>query len=134
MVLKEKEIYNKLTEENFEKIDKKVDTDKLVFKYKGKTPDGNFSNFDNALVLIDKIRNGKIILNEAKDEQPKLRSDMGEIKRVEKIHLLKESREVRTNIESLYIARKAAIDFLDNSTSRISKATDIKQKECGNRT
>ena len=134
MVLKEKEIYNKLTEENFEKIDKKVDTDKLVFKYKGKTPDGNFSNFDNALVLIDKIRNGKISLNEAKDEQPKLRSDMGEIKRVEKIHLLKESREVRTNIESLYIARKAAIDFLDNSTSRISKATDIKQKECGNRT
>ena len=134
MVLKEKEIYNKLTEKNFEKIDKKVDTDKLVFKYKGKTPDGNFSNFDNALVLIDKIRNGKISLNEAKDEQPKLRSDMGEIKRVEKIHLLKESREVRTNIESLYIARKAAIDFLDNFTSRISKATDIKQKECGNRT
>ena len=37
IVLKEKEIYNKLTEESFEKInnpDKKVDTNKLVFKCK----------------------------------------------------------------------------------------------------
>ena len=36
IVLKEKEIYNKLTEESFENInnlDKKVDTNKLVFKY-----------------------------------------------------------------------------------------------------
>ena len=35
IVLKEKEIYNKLTEENFEKInnlDERVDIDKLVFK------------------------------------------------------------------------------------------------------
>ena len=47
-VLKEKNIYNKLTEENFEKINnlnKKVDT-------KGNTAD--FSKFDNALDLIDK--------------------------------------------------------------------------------
>ena len=42
IVLKEKEIHNKLTEERFEKInnlDKRVDIDKLVFKYKGNTPD-----------------------------------------------------------------------------------------------
>ena len=40
IVLKEKEIYNKLTEKSFEKInnlEKKVDIDQLVFKYKGKT-------------------------------------------------------------------------------------------------
>ena len=39
MVLKEKEIFNKLKEESFEKInnlEKKVNTDKLLFKYKGK--------------------------------------------------------------------------------------------------
>ena len=39
IVLKEKEIYNKFTEESFEKInnlDKMVDTNKLVFKYKAK--------------------------------------------------------------------------------------------------
>ena len=52
MVLKEKEIYNKLTEESFEKInslEEKVNTVKLLFKYKGKTADQDFSKFENAL-------------------------------------------------------------------------------------
>ena len=87
IVLKEKEIYNKLTKESFEKInnlDKRVDIDKLVFKYKGNTPDQDFSKFDNALDLANKIRNGEISLNEAKDDQTKLRSDMGKIKKVQK--------------------------------------------------
>ena len=53
-----------------------VDTDKLVFKYKGKIPDENFSKFDNALVLIDKIRNGEISLNDAIDEQTKFKSEI----------------------------------------------------------
>ena len=71
MVFKEKEIYNKLTEENFEKItnlSKKVETSKLVIRYKGNTPDEDFSKFDHALDLISKIRDGEISLNEAKDE------------------------------------------------------------------
>ena len=91
MVLKEKEVYNKLTTESFDKInnlDKKVDNNKLVFKYKGKTAGQDFSKFGNALGLIDKIRNGKISLTEARDEQTKLRSDMGEIKKsTEKIFI-----------------------------------------------
>ena len=89
---KEKEIYNKLTEESFEKIrnlDKKVDTNKLVFKYKGNTPDEDFSKFNNALNLINKIRDGEISFSEAKDEQTKLISDIGEIKRVQKETLIK---------------------------------------------
>ena len=86
MVLKEKEIYNKLTEESFEKInslEKKINIDKLLFKYKGKTADQDFSKFGNALHLIDKMKNGEISLTEAKDEQTNLRSDMGEIKKVQ---------------------------------------------------
>ena len=47
---------------------------------------------------------------------------MGEIKRVQKRHLLKESREARANIENLYNARKAAIGFFDEYTSRASEA------------
>ena len=76
IVLKEKEIYNKLTEESFEKINnlyKKVDIDKLVFKYKGNNLDDDFSKFDNALDLISKIRDGEISLSEAKDKQAKLK-------------------------------------------------------------
>ena len=74
IVLKEKEIYNKLTEEIFDKInnlDKMVGTNKLVFKYNSNTADEDFSTFDNALGLINKIRDGEISLNEAKNEQAK---------------------------------------------------------------
>ena len=87
IVLKEKNIYNKLKEESFEKINnlkKKVDIDKLVFRYKGNTPDEDFSKFDNALDFINKIRDGEISLNEAKNEQTKLGSSMGDIKKVPK--------------------------------------------------
>ena len=69
IVLKEKEIYNKLTEEGFDKInnlDKMVDTNRLEFIYKGNTADEDFSKFDNALDLINEIRDGEISLNEAK--------------------------------------------------------------------
>ena len=111
IILKEKEMYNKLTEESFGKInnlEKKFDTYKLVFKYKGNTPNEEFSKFDNALDLINKIRDGEISMNEAKDGQTKLRSDTREIKKYKKRkHLLKESREARTNIENLYNTRKA---------------------------
>ena len=80
---KEKGIYNKLIEEKFEKInnlDKKVDINKLVFKYKDKTADEDFNNFDNAHDFIDK----KISLNYAQDDQTRLRSKLGETKRVQR--------------------------------------------------
>ena len=134
IVLKEKNIYNKLTEKSFEKIknlDKKADIDKLVFKYKGNTPDEDFSKFDNVLYLINKIRDGEISLNEAKGEQIKLRSDTVEIKTVRKKHLLKESREARTSIENVYNAKKEAINFFDEYTSRASEARRKAKKGTG---
>ena len=135
LVLKEKEIYNKLklTEELFEKInnlDKKFNN-KLVFKYKGNTVDEDFSGFDNAFGLISKIRDGEISLNEAKDEQAKLKLKIGEIKKVAKRHLIKESREAKTNVENLYNARKATIDFFDEYTSRASEARRQAKKGAG---
>ena len=83
MVLKEKEIYNKLTEESYEKIknlEKKVNN-RLLFKYKCNTSDENFSGFDNDFELTSKIRDGEISLNEVKNEQAKLKSNIGEIKK-----------------------------------------------------
>ena len=133
LVLKEREIYNKLTEESFEKInnlDKKVNN-RLVFKYKGNTADEDFSGFDNAFELISKIRGGEVSLNEAKDEQAKLKLKIGEIKKVAKKRLLKESREARTNVENFYNARKATIDFFDEFTSRASEARRQAKKGIG---
>ena len=56
---------------------------------------------------------------------------MGEIKRVQKKHLVKESREARTNIQNLYDVRKAAIDFFDECTSRASDARCHAKKGTG---
>ena len=47
---------------------------------------------------------------------------MGEIKKVRKKYLSKESKEARTNIENIYSTRKAAIDFFDQYISRASDA------------
>ena len=61
-------------------------------------------------------------MNEAKDEQAKLKSSMGEIKKLQKFYLLKESKETRAIIENLYNGRKAVIHFFDECTSRASEA------------
>ena len=56
---------------------------------------------------------------------------MGEIKRVQKKHLLKKSRETRTNTENLYSARKASIEFFVEYASRASEARRQAKKETG---
>ena len=53
----------------------------------------------------------------------------GRNKKVQKKKLLKESRQVRTNSENLYNARKAAIDLFDEYTSRTSEARRQAKRE-----
>ena len=74
MISKQKEIFNKLIGERLEEItdlDKKVDTDDLIFRYKGRTADAKLDKFDNALDILNKIKNGEISLAEAKNDQEK---------------------------------------------------------------
>ena len=40
----------------------------LVYRYKGKSSDKKLDEYDNALYLINKIRNGKIKLFDAKND------------------------------------------------------------------
>ena len=57
MISKQKEIFNKLIDETLEEItdlDKKVDSDDLIYRYKGRTADAKFDKFDNALDILDK--------------------------------------------------------------------------------
>ena len=127
---KRKRNISKLTEESFEKInnlDKKADIDKLVFKYKGNTADQDFSRFDNALDLIDKIRDGEISLNEAKDDQTKLRSDMGEIKTVRK----KYQKRVRKQeqILKVFIMQEKQLLFFLMNISQDHQKLDVKQEK-----
>ena len=57
-ISKQKEIFNKLVDERIEKItdlDEKVNSDNLIYKYKGYTADIKFNNYDNAIDIIKKI-------------------------------------------------------------------------------
>ena len=84
MISKQKEIFNEHVDERLEKItdlDKKVNSDDLIYRYEGNSPDLNFDEFDNALALNDKIRDGKISLTDVKNNQEKLKSYSGDKKR-----------------------------------------------------
>ena len=82
-ISKQKEIFNELVDERLEKItdlDKKVNSDDLIYRYKGNTADVKFNEFDNAFDITDKIRDGKIDLSNVKNNQEKFKSYLGEIK------------------------------------------------------
>ena len=69
-ISKQKIIFNELVDERLEKItdlDKKVNSDDLIYRYKGNTADVKFNEFDNAFDIIDKIRDGKIDLSDVKN-------------------------------------------------------------------
>ena len=56
MISKQKEIFNKLVDERLAKItdlDKKVNSDDLIYRYIGNIADVNFDKFDNVLGIID---------------------------------------------------------------------------------
>ena len=83
-ISKQKEIFNELVDERLEKItnlDKKVNSDDLIYRYKGNIADVNFNQCDNALDIIDKIRDGELDLANVKNNEEKFKSYLGEIKK-----------------------------------------------------
>ena len=105
----------------------------MIYRYKGNTADVNFDEFDNALDIIDKIQDRKIDLADVNDNQVKLKSYLGEIKKGNKKHKSKEQKNTSYNIEILYKARNKAIKFYDDYSSvmpeakyRATKGTGLK--------
>ena len=63
LISKQKEVFNELVDKRLDKItelDEKVNHNDLVYRHKGRSPDEKFNEYDNALDLINKIRNGEI--------------------------------------------------------------------------
>ena len=84
MITKHKKIFIKLVAkilEEIAKLDKKVNPDDLIYKYKGSTDDEKFNEFGNTFSLLDKIRNGKISLADAKNDQAEVKLNLSEIKK-----------------------------------------------------
>ena len=84
--MRQKEIYNELTEEEktkIENLDKSVDRakDKLIYQYKGNTSDVNFNEYIGAIDLINKIKDGDVSFKKAVNNQYELKSKLEEIKK-----------------------------------------------------
>ena len=87
LISKQKEIFNELADKKIEEItnlDKQFNPDDLLYSYKGNTADAKFNQFDNASSLLDKIRDAKISLADAKNDQEKFKSNLNEIKKGKK--------------------------------------------------
>ena len=84
MVSKQKEIFNNLADEKLEditRLDKTVNPDGLIYRYKGSTSNEKFHEFDNAFIFLGKIRDDKISLADAKNDQAEFISNLSEIKK-----------------------------------------------------
>ena len=81
-----------------------------------------FNEFANAFGLLDKIRDGKISLTDARNDQAEFKSNVSEIKKGDKEHRSKEQKNTLHNIEMLYKTRNSVVEFFDNYSSIVSKA------------
>ena len=75
-ISKQEEIFSELADTRLTeitKLDEKVNRDDLIYRYKGRTPDEKFEKCDNALDLIDKMKDGKIKVDGAKNDQIKFK-------------------------------------------------------------
>ena len=101
MISKQKQIFHKLTHERLEeitKLEKKVNPDDLIYRYEGPTADAKSNEFDNTLDLIDKIREDKIRLADAKNDQIKLKLELSEIKKGNKRNQSKEQKKKKNKL------------------------------------
>ena len=79
-----------------------------------------FNEFDNALNIINKIRDGKKDLADVKKSQEKFKNYLGEIKKGSKKS--KEQKNTLYNIEMFYKARNEVINFYDDYSLMMSEA------------
>ena len=62
-------------------MNEKVNYDDLIYRYKGNTANVKYDQFDNALSLLDKIRDGKISLTDGKNGQAEFKLDLNKKKK-----------------------------------------------------
>ena len=133
-ILRQKEIYKKLTEEKKTKIknlNNSVDRDKVIYNYKGNTS-VDFSENYGAIDHINKIKDGDVSLKQAINNQCELKSELGEIKKGNPKNKSKTNLDVIKNVDNLYNSRETAIDFFIECTERVSEAKfRSKQKRTG---
>ena len=101
LISKQKVIFNKLVDKRLEEItnlDTKVNSDGLIYRYKGNTADAKFDQFNNAFSLLDKIKDDRICLADAKNDQAKFKSNLNKIKKKETKNIDQKSKKMHCMI------------------------------------
>ena len=93
---------------------KKVNRDDLIYRYKDKSSDKKFDKYNNALDIINKTINGKIKLEDLKNDQEIFKSHLGGIRKGSNKKKSKQQKNTMQNVEMLYISRNEAINYLMN--------------------
>ena len=73
----------------------------MKYKYKGKTAKAEFDKFDNAFSFLNKIRDGKISLTDAKKDKKRFWKRSGRNKKRKTLIKLKEQKRALHNINLL---------------------------------
>ena len=124
LISKQKEIFNELADKRLDgiiKFDEKVNSENLISRYKDRT-DNKFNTYDDALDLVDEIKNGEIKLAEAKNDQIRFKSNLDKIKQGNNKKGSKEQRDTIYDIDTIYKARNEAVKLFDNYSSIESEA------------
>ena len=92
-------------------MDKTVNRKELLYKYKGNTSNVDVSEYYGAIDLINKIKDGGVSLKKAVNDQYKLQSKLGEIKKGNPNSKSRTNLDVIKNVDKFYESRQAAINF-----------------------
>ena len=113
-----KTIYKKRLDKIEELIKKKKDNN-LVFTTLSTEKTTTFSKKDDSLTFHNKIKKGKITIEEAKESQKDFNNYLKKIRRGNKIQ---EQRKTLANLNMLFNGRNDAINFIEGYGSMILEA------------
>ena len=100
----------------------------LLYHYKGSTKDKDSSIYNNAKSIFDMIKNKKISLSHAEENQANLRSNLADIKVGRKNNSAQ--KKVIKNVENFRDSQQAVIDFCKDCSSMLIDAPyDAKQQK-----
>ena len=120
-----KTIYKKRLDKIEELIKKKKDNN-LVFTTLSTEKTTTFSKKDDSLTFHNKIKKGKITIEEAKESQKEFNNYLKKIRRGNKIQ---EQRKTLANLNMLFNGRNDAINFIEDYGSMILQAEERAAEE-----
>ena len=120
-----KTIYKKRLDKIEELIKKKKDNN-LVFTTLSTEKTTTFSKKDDSLTFHNKIKKGKITIEEAKESQKDFNNYLKKIRRGNKIQ---EQRKTLANLNMLFNGRNDAINFIEDYGSMILQAEESAAEE-----